>query len=142
MNKQLKAWQKASLTTKVIIVVVAIVIIYFAYQFYLQSKVTIQQKAEVVALQAQGITASYNKSKYDSLANTIETAIAGLGTDEQAIYDTFSELNNDVDFIELDKAFGTRDGEDMRGWIKGDLSSAELKTLNNQLNNQSITKRI
>lgn len=142
MKKQLKAWEKASSTTKIIIVIVAMAVVYFAYTFYLQSKVTIQQKSEVLALQAQGITASYNASKYESLANTLETAMKGWGTNEQTVFDVFSDLKNDIDFIELDKAFGIRDSVDMKGWLKDDFSTADIKALNNQLNNQSITKRI
>jgi hypothetical protein len=58
---------------------------------------------------------TYLKSQYLVFADTIETAIAGYGTDEQTIYNVFSQLENDNDVLELIQAFGKR-------WIINGLS--------------------
>ena len=142
MKKQLKAFDEASLTTKIIIVIVIIIVIYFTVKFLEQSKSVITDKAEELALGSQGIKATYSNSEYDSFASTLETAMAGLGTDEQQIFTVFSSLRNDVDFIKLNQSFGIREGSNMSAWLKGDLSTTDITTINSQLEMSGITKRI
>ena len=142
MNKNFKRFENASPFTKVIVVVVIIIILYFVWSFYQQGKNKVKNTAQVLALQAEGVTASFSPAKYNSLANTLETAMSGWGTDEQAIFNVFSQLINDLDFIKLDSAFGIRESEDMVGWLKGDLSSSDIGKINQQLSNKGLSNSI
>ena len=65
-------------------------------------------------------TPSYSDSQYNNFADAIQTALSGcdftisitafgvLSSDGQSIYNVLKNLNNDVDFLKLQKAFGTR----------------------------------
>lgn len=112
----------------------------------------IQQQSETTMLQAQGIKPSYSDSEYKSMANKLFDAMDGYGTDDDVVFAQFDRLNNDVDFIKLDKAFGVRTASDnffglieptdLRGWIRDDLSSESIATLNQRLKQSGISKRI
>ena len=135
----LAGWQKF------VLFVILIVVIYYIWKFgagFVNGiKTNAQAKGEIEALESQGIKASYTKSKYVQLADDLESAIAGAGTDEQAVYDVFNQMKNDIDVLELDKAFGVRDEEDLKQWLRGDLSSSEMSTVNNILAKKNISKR-
>ena len=49
-----------------------------------------------------------SKAQSLSLANKIHSAMNGLGTDEDTIYDAFRALKNNADFAALNSAFGKR----------------------------------
>ena len=112
----------------------------------------IQQQSETTMLQAQGIKPSYSDSEYKSMANKLFDAMDGWGTNDDVVFAQFDRLNNDVDFIKLDKAFGVRtasdnmfgliEPQDLRGWIRDDLSSESIATLNQRLKQSGISKRI
>lgn len=112
----------------------------------------VQQQSETAMLQAQGIKPSYSESEYKSMANKLFEAMDGWGTNDDVVFAQFDRLNNDVDFIKLDKAFGVRtasdnmfgliEPQDLRGWIRDDLSSESIATLNQRLKQSGISKRI
>ena len=59
--------------------------------------------------QKAGETASYSAATYSQLADKIYTAVMYTwGTDEQAIYDVFNLMKNNIDVANLIKAFGKR----------------------------------
>lgn len=124
------------------LVIIAAIVIYFARPFFKTAKEAVGSRAEQTALQLSGQKKTFGDSEYESMANKIANAINGLGTDEEAIYDVFERLENDLDFVALDKAFGVRDGENMREWIVGDLDSEELQRVNEILSTSGISKRI
>ena len=82
---------------------------------------------------------SLNNAKIKSLASKLLTAMKGLGTDEQTIYNVFAALGNTADMLALVSAFGTPDGEDLDQWIRGDLSSWEIKKVNGILSSKGIS---
>lgn len=101
---------------------------------------------------AQGEKPSYPELTYVNLADTIEGAtkglVAGIGTDEEAIYDVFKKMNNNLDVILLEKAFGEREAADciwgcpalrLGAFIIDDASASVIEEINTILSAKGIT---
>jgi len=106
-------------------------------------------KSEQQVLQAQGVKLTYSKSWYQNKASELFRAMDSIwydpstwGTDEDRIMRIFGALKNNLDFIELESAFGVKDGYDMDAWLRGDLSTYYLDQINKMMTNRGITKRV
>lgn len=78
---------------------------------------------------------TYGPTQYQLYADKIYSAgVTWFGTDENAIYSVFQSLYNDLDVLELIKAFGTRRLEFTTVW--GNLQ----QFLSSELNASEITK--
>ena len=53
-------------------------------------------------------TLSYPLTIYKNMADTLYTAMEGLGTDYDTVKSTLIKLNNESDFFQLEKSFGNR----------------------------------
>ena len=60
---------------------------------------------------------------YANLANMLEKAMKGGGTDLDSIKLVFDQINNKQDYLNLKKSFGTRGGQDLETWIGQDIWS-------------------
>lgn len=99
-------------------------------------------KGEIQALQTTtGQSQSYPESQYTTMADTLYYAMAGWGTDEESIFSTFGTLVNNVDFLKLQTAFGSRDGYSLTEWLRGDLSSDDIRKINSLLTDRGIIYR-
>lgn len=76
--------------------------------------------------------------QFNLLANKLYNAMKGVGTDEDTVFACFNQLNNTADVLKLIAVFGTKDGETLDQWIRGDLSSWEISRLNRNLSNKGI----
>jgi hypothetical protein len=101
-----------------------------------------ENKAEQQALAAQGVTLSFPPNEYVGFANKLYNAMDGWGTDEDAILEVYEKLRNDLDFLELEAAFGSKDGYTLQEWLEGDLSQYYFDKINGMLQSQGVTKRI
>jgi hypothetical protein len=69
------------------------------------------------------------------------------GTDEQAIYDVFNLMKNNIDVALLIKAFGKRrvefstQDQELGAHLSNDLDSSEITKINNILSSKGITYR-
>lgn len=146
--------------TLIIIAVVVLVflIIYWIRNASKKGAATQQFNKDYDILTTQsGQKATYLSTNYTQFADKIyEAACSGFlcyGTDEQAIYDVFDKMVNDLDVLLLIKAFGLRQprgtvcipipgtGEcdyPMAQWLQGELDSDEFKELNNILSKKGI----
>lgn len=61
------------------------------------------------------------------IANAIEAALDGWGTDETALMREVAKLRNNADAHKLDKAFGIRDGESLGAWLASDGEISEMQ---------------
>jgi hypothetical protein len=103
---------------------------------------------DIIDAQKAGQTASYPSATYSQLADKIYAAVMYTwGTDEQAIYDVFSQMKNNLDIAMLIKAFGkrrlefsTQDAE-LGAHLGNDLDSSEITKINNILSSKGITYR-
>jgi hypothetical protein len=90
-------------------------------------------------------------SQFDTLANTLYTAMASSwynpfswGTTETDIISVFQTINNNADYLALQKAFGVKDGYTLDQWLTDDLSdSPDVKAqINSILTSKGIIYRI
>jgi type II secretory pathway pseudopilin PulG len=63
---------------------------------------------ELADLANQGIHPTLPLSQFENLSQTIVEAINGCGTDEDAIFSAFKQLNNEADIRQLITTFGVR----------------------------------
>lgn len=103
-----------------------------------------EENAEEAALINTGMKLSYSKAMYQSFANDLETAMAGPGANYIAVYNIFKKMENDLDVIELNKAFGIRSAflssaADLKGWLL-DESMLDIGKINQILSSKGITK--
>lgn len=68
----------------------------------------------------QQIRASYTPQQMKTYADKLETAMSGLGTDNDAVKDVFKKMNNDLDILLLIEQFGVRDDDDLGEWLADD----------------------
>ncbi len=88
-----------------------------------------------------GEALSYPLSQYSAFANTLQVAMEGPWydpTDENAVIRVLDSLNNNTDFLQLERSFGRRDGWDLNRWIQGDFTILEIVDLNKILESKGI----
>ncbi len=103
---------------------------------------------DIIDAKKSGVTPSYPLATYTQLADKIYTAVMYTwGTDEQAIYDAFNLMKNNLDVAMLIKAFGkrrlefsTQDAE-LGAHISNDLDATEIAKVNSILASKNITYR-
>lgn len=81
---------------------------------------------------------SYQLSYYGIWAKDLFTAMSGVGTNEQTIYDVFKKMQSKDDVLQLITAFGVEDEETLTQWIVSELGSSERATLNRLLTDKNI----
>lgn len=146
MNKWFKELDK---TTQMIVVVAVIVVIFMVLRSgknYIQKMGEwADNQGEKAALGASGVKASFSKSEYNTFANQLENAMAGSGTDENTIFKIFNKMENDLDILNLETAFGLRSSwgsnYDLSEWLRGDLGTTDMNKLNQILSGKGITKQ-
>lgn len=139
-----KWFKKLTPTQQIITVIVAIVLLWLAIKTVRSYASRIgqysEQLGEQAALVAQGHQKTYSQIQYNTMANQLYYAMKGFGTDEETIFSIMGKMQNDLDVIELDKAFGMRDTYSLQAWLRGDLSSADMQKVNMILSNKGISK--
>jgi hypothetical protein len=138
--------------------IVIAVIIYLFYDLFLKKNTDEIKDAEIdKELKENSLT--YPKSQYYTFADTIESASANAGTDENAIFNVFKKLKNNNDFLMLEKAFGRRvytgelfgaqfgmldysEGDTLNQWLTNELDQDEISDLNKMLSRKGIKYRI
>lgn len=88
--------------------------------------------------QQTGEVPTLSNASYYTYANQIYNACKGFGTDEDAIYNVFGQMNNTADVYKLIQVFGTKDNKTLPMWMRSELNSWEIKRLNNILANKGI----
>lgn len=79
--------------------------------------------------------ASFTPSQMKIFADTLDTAMRGAGTDEQAVLSVFAKMQNDLDILLLIDAFGVRKSgyfgseENLVQWLNGDGMTADVNKL-------------
>lgn len=138
-------WFKAlNPTMQIVIAIAAIILVIMIFRALKRYGNTLLNAAdnlgETQALISSGQTKSFSQVQYNGFANQLYHAMKGMGTDEATIYNVFGKMQNDLDVLELTKAYGTRDSYDLQTWLRGDLSSSEMAKLNMILSNKGISK--
>ncbi len=158
MKTQLPPWAKG--TIAVGLMVAAFVAAYMINRAVKNKKALEGAKKETDAtndtaktLTAQGQKATLDDLKLSTISNQIVTACAGYGTDVNAVYAAFANVNTDLDVVNLIKKFGIREistgagnpSPNLKGTLSqvltDELSSSELIALNNMLARKGIKYR-
>jgi hypothetical protein len=64
--------------------------------------------SELAQLANQGVHPTYNDSQFEAFSVAIDGAVAGCGTDEEAIFSVFRAMKNEADIRKLISVFGVR----------------------------------
>lgn len=122
---------------------------------YLASKLikkspTAAEKKDVKVLEQQGQKATYLDSNYKQFADGLYAARAANapffwgGTNEDAMYNIFNKMKNDLDIVKLTEAFGSRrlsyslQYANLGGFLKDELDEEELNIINTGLKSKKI----
>ena len=91
---------------------------------------------------------TYGPTQYQLFADKIYAAgVTWFGTDENAIYGVFNQLYNDLDVLELIKAFGTRRLEftsvfgNLQQFLASEMGAKEITQINTILMAKGIKYR-
>jgi hypothetical protein len=112
----------------------------------------VTNKGQAGSLGTGGVPAPTRSQQYYQVAaDTIQKAAFDLGTDEDAIFRVFEDLNGDGDFIALFNAYGIRGyfsfstlwvDLNLTQTLQEELSTGEIADLNQVLASRNITFRI
>lgn len=121
-----------------LLVVVAVVILRYGEKIY--SRMQERQKNRDLNKRIDKSNLSYGESQYKVYAQKLLDAMDCWGTDEDAIYDTFKDMNNIDDILQLQTAFSDVEKEEktLSQWLNTELSSSEKKQLNAIIAERSI----
>jgi hypothetical protein len=119
---------------------------YKLIQFFVGSSTSVAAATnEVKVLTSKGVKPTYPDSSYTQWANAIVSAgFNTLGTNEQAIYNIFKKMVNDLDVAKLIVAFGNQRVEfsfqtmPLGAWLSSELDSDELAVINKILSDKKI----
>ena len=78
------------------------------------------------------------QSQLNTLSTKIYSALKGVGSDEDAVYSAFEEVQNRTDLLQLIKTFGVKDSLTIKEWLYDDLSVDEIAHINNILASKNI----
>ncbi len=125
-----------------IIAVIVIVLVFVAFKYgkEIAERVRERKRNRELYKHINKDNLTYGNSQYDVFAKKLFTAMDGLGSDEDAIYDVFKKMKTIDDVLMLQVAFNEAEDENetLEEWLKGDLSSSEIKTINNLLESNGV----
>lgn len=117
------------------------------YQYFGKLKEQAGQKAEldttkeeIKTLTATGKKATLTKPQIDQIANKLQTAFSGYGTDYNAILNIIVQINNDIDLLSVRAAYGIRIISSGRYNIAKDFEGTLDQTMIEELSGSDIQK--
>lgn len=146
----MKKWfESLTPTAQMVAVIVAIILVIFilrSFKNYIQKLGEFTDNlGEKAALASKGVKASFSKSEYNTFANQLENAMAGVGTDGPTVFKIFNKMENNLDILNLETSFGLRSSwgksYDLTEWLRGDFSTSDMNKLNQILSQKGITKQ-
>jgi len=138
MNDFSKWWKSLGMGVKIVIIVVAVIVVYYIFTYIKGYSTAIQQNSQEQAYVNQGQTPSFSDDEYNSMADELVVTMAGAGTYFEDLKAIMAKLNNNLDAVKLNQAFGQRSytswygGKSTAGlksWLDDDLSSSEISEM-------------
>lgn len=78
------------------------------------------------------------QDQFSTYAGKLYKAFKGWGTDEDAVYAVFKEMNSRSDVQQLIKTFGIKDSKTLTEWMYDELSQTDIEHINAILASKSI----
>ena len=131
-----KTWIHAGIA--VILVLAVAWIIWKAYK-YIKAQFDPSQQLEV-----NESNLSYSEAEFELFADQLESAMDGAGTDEEAVYHVFEQMDTADDLKQLIKSFGTRDygitnkAQNLLQWLRDEMDVEELVPIQTIFNNLEV----
>jgi hypothetical protein len=120
--------EKLSTKTKIWLGLLAVaIVVYVSYRIFTKKspeEATLEASIQQLPVDTTKVTVS--TVDLNTLASQLYGAMKGVGTDEDAIFEVFNKIKSKDDLHALIRTFGIRDDEDLRLWLKGELSSDDL----------------
>lgn len=118
-----KALSNPKTVKTIVIIVIVIIVLFIAYTQYKKwqktkksKEFTSQADKEIVAE-----TQTFSESDYKAMADKLEQAMKGLGTDNDAVLQVLASLKTKSDWLSLVSAFGIRESGVWPGNFSGNL---------------------
>lgn len=141
----LTRYKTAAITIAVIIVCIIIVWLFIKYSGFgksLRDKIAQKKLDELLDGEMNTESVSISDAQLKMMSDKLYTAMSGVGTDEDAIYEVFGTLSTRSEVIALIKSFGVRDGENLIQWLTSELNASERTKLNKILSDNNINYQI
>ena len=84
-------------------------------------------------IKATGKKLSYPESQYQIFADTLYTAMDGLGTNYEIVAGVMYKMKNDADILKVIQKFGQKEGYSLAEWINDDMEEADKSMYVNQI---------
>jgi len=141
--KDEKAEKYAIIAVCVLVIVIAIIIYKKSkdWKSLIKDKNNEQELIDMANQNMIGSDITLTQEEFDSLCKRLYRAMKGRGTDEEAIWDVYERMNTRSDVLQLNKTYGTVEGETLKEWLYDDLTSDEIMHLNSILSNKGINYR-
>lgn len=98
---------------------------------YRTTRGKIQAGAELGVLETKNILPNYTATQYNIMAEQLYVAMKNYwysyGTDEDSIKAVMVKMKNDADVLKLIQAYGNREGYDLSGWLRDDMSDEYME---------------
>lgn len=154
MKKLINWFQKLPPIQQIIVAVLAVFVIIRVFSFLEAFLLTIKESSTtagaIAGYTAAGEQQSYSNQDYKIMADRLDRAMRGAGTDYDEVFTVIEKLNNNIDAIKLDQAFGIREytyglfftgRASLLGWLQGDLSSSNMDLVWQKMSLKGITYR-
>lgn len=127
----------------VIIAAVVLLVIYIhkrSQKILEKAKQQIQHHQEEKELAEVGQKPSYTVGVYRDMADKLEGAMKGLGTDIVSVFEVFGQMKNDLDVLNVEKEFGIRADANLSEWLHGEWQLS-VTAINKVLRYRGIRKQ-
>lgn len=136
----------SSTTRKYIIigicVVIAIIIVAIVFKKFVVTKLHDAAANKQLATQLDEEITTENititQQQFNGYASTLYSAMKGIGTNEERIYEVFEKMNTRSDVLQLIKTFGVKESMTLNEWFMDDLSTKEIDKINQILVSRQI----
>lgn len=112
-SKVKETFQNLPTIVQIIIVLIILVIVYRIVNWIIvkikTNKLENQIQSEQNAFENSGQKLTFMPSQYSTFSDQLQQAFQYSGTEEGTVIDIISKMKNDLDILELNKAFGKRD---------------------------------
>lgn len=121
-----------------IVTLIVGVIVFFLLKSKISNEIKEAENTQEANKEIDSSKLSLTTSQYNTIASKLYAAMAGMGTDEDAIYDAFRGINNYSDLMRVMQAFGSKDNMTLREWLYDDCGADEINKINEILASKNI----